>query len=104
MYGINAITVHLNADICTGWNKNNALMQYLAWTVLTKRNRSVKICFLPVGHTKFPPDWFFGLIKQHLRKTDVGCLEDVATVVNKSSHVNVYQLVETAEGQVIVVF
>uniref|UniRef100_A0A1X7UU29 DUF4371 domain-containing protein n=1 Tax=Amphimedon queenslandica TaxID=400682 RepID=A0A1X7UU29_AMPQE len=29
-YGINAITVHLNAESCTGQNKNNAVMQYLA--------------------------------------------------------------------------
>ena len=79
-YGINAITVHLNADNCTGQNKNNAVMQYLAWRVLTDRNRSIKISFLPVGHTKFSPDWCFGLIKQRFRKTDVGCLEDIATV------------------------
>ena len=101
-YGINAITVHLNADNCTGQNKNNAVMQYLAWRVLTDRNRSIKISFLPVGHTKFSPDWCFGLIKQRFRKTDVGCLEGIATVVDDSSHVNVPQLVGTAEGRVIV--
>ena len=47
--GIRAHKIHLNADNCTGQNKNNALMQYLAWRVLTGLNKSIKISFLPVA-------------------------------------------------------
>uniref|UniRef100_A0A1X7VGY9 DUF7869 domain-containing protein n=1 Tax=Amphimedon queenslandica TaxID=400682 RepID=A0A1X7VGY9_AMPQE len=71
-YGIKAITVHLNADNCTGQNKNNALMQYLAWRVLTDRNRSIKISFFPEGRTNFSTCRCFGLIKRCFWKTDVG--------------------------------
>ena len=101
-HGIRAYKIHLNADNCTGQNKNNALMQYLAWRVLTGLNKSIKISFLPVGHTKFSPDCGFGLFKQRFRKTDVGCLEDIARVVDESSVMNVPQLVGTSSGEVIV--
>ena len=37
-----------------------------------------------------------------LRKTDVGCLEDIARVVDESSVMNVPQLVGTSSGEVIV--
>ena len=42
---------------------------------------------------KFSPDWCFGLIKQLFRKTAIGCLEDIAKVVDDSAVVNVSQLV-----------
>ena len=77
-------------------------MQYLAWRVLTGLNKSIKISFLPVGHTKFSPDCGFGLFKQHFRKTDVGCLEDIARVVDESLVMNVPQLVGTSSGEVII--
>ena len=51
-YGIDAIEVHLNADNFSGQNKNNAMMQYLAWRVMTGINAKIIISFLPVGHTK----------------------------------------------------
>ena len=77
-------------------------MQYLAWRVLTGLNKSIKISFLPVGHIKIMPDCGFGLFKQHFRKTEVGCLEDIASVVGESSVMNVPQLVGTSLGEVIV--
>ncbi len=46
-----------------------------------------------VGHTKFAPDWAFGLQKQKFRKTVVGCLEDLSNVVKHSASVNMAQLV-----------
>ena len=101
-YGLNATRIHLNADNCSGQNKNNALMQYLAWRVLTQRNLSIKISFLPVGHTKFAPDSCFGLFKQRFRRTSVGSLEDIAAVMNDSSVVNFAQLVGTSEGEILV--
>ncbi len=55
-----------------------------------------------VGHTKFAPDWCFGLLKQRYRKTKIGCLNDLAKVVNTSSTVNEAQLVGTQDGSVVV--
>ena len=55
-----------------------------------------------VGHTKFAPDWCFGLLKQEFRSTDVGCLTDLERVVNKSATVNHTQLVGREDGTIIV--
>ena len=53
-----------------------------------------------VGHTKFSPDWCFGLFKQRYRRTFVSCLDDIAKVVNVD--VNVAQLVGTQSGEPVV--
>ena len=50
-----------------------------------------------VGHTKFSRDWCFGLVKQRYRRTKVGCLADIAKVVNESAKVNFGQLVGTED-------
>ena len=55
-----------------------------------------------VGHTKFSPDWCFGLFKQRYRRTFVSCLDDVAKVVGISADVNVAQLVGTQSGEPVV--
>ena len=52
------------ADNCTGQNKNRYMMYYLAWRVLADLHDEITMSFLPVGHTKFVPDWCFGLAKQ----------------------------------------
>ena len=58
--------------------------------------------FMLVGHTKFSPDWCFGLFKQRYRRTFVSCLNDIADVVNSSADVNVAQLVGTQSGETVV--
>ena len=58
--------------------------------------------FMLVGHTKFSPDWCFGLLKQRYRRTFVSSLQDVADVVNSSADVNVAQIVGTQDGSVVV--
>ena len=76
--------------------------QYLAWRVLTGLHRTVTISFMLVGHTKFSPDWCFGLFKQRYRRTFVSSLEDVVNVVDSSADVNVAQLVGTQSGETVV--
>ena len=49
----------LHADNCVGQNKNNMVIQYLAWRVIAGLNESVELSFMLVGHTKFAPDRFF---------------------------------------------
>ena len=65
-------------------------------------HRKVTLSFLLVGHTKFAPDWCFGLIKQRLRKTSVGSLADLKTVVEQSATANSVQLVGDQCGNPIV--
>ena len=77
-------------------------LQYMMWRVMTGRNVSITISFLPAGHTKFSPDTCFGLLKQKFRKTDVDSLDDFATVVEQSASVSKSQLVGKTDGEVIV--
>ena len=72
------------------------------WRVLIGLNSSIALSFLPVGHTKFSPDWCFGLFKQKFRLADVGCLNDIAEVARASATVNSVQLIGTQEGEVLV--
>ena len=98
-HGLGEKRVFLHADNCTGQNKNACMMQYLAWRAMTKR---LTLSFLVVGHTKFAPDWCFGLFKQSYRRTRVGCLGSIAEVVNKSAECNFAQLCSTEDAGVIV--
>jgi len=127
-HGMGECSVHLHADNCIGQNKNRYknyniiaycsclaqgkslmylyiyryMMYYLMWRVLAGLHEEVKISFLPVGHTKFAPDWCFGLMKQRFRSTRVGDLDDIANCVSLSSFVNVPQLVGSLDGSVFV--
>ena len=92
----------LYADNCSGQNKNRYVMQYLAWRVMTGLNNHITVSFLIVGHTKFAPDWCFGLLKRAFRRTRVGCLDDIVRVVEESAEVNHAQLVGAQDGTVIV--
>ena len=65
-------------------------------------NKKITMSFLIVGHTKFSPDWCFGLFKQAFRRAKVGCLDDIVKVLENSAKVNYAQLVGTQDGQVIV--
>ena len=65
-------------------------------------HESITMSFMLVGHTKFSPDWCFGLLKQRFRRTFVSSLQDIVDVVNTPADVNVAQLVGTQDGEVVV--
>ena len=92
LYGVGECGVHLHADNCSGQNKNSCMMQYLMCRVLTGRHKDISLSFLLTGNTKFSYAWCFGLVKRLYRKTKVDCLQDIVTVVEQSSDVNVAQL------------
>ena len=46
----------LHADNCVGQNKNNMVVQYLAWRVIAGLSETIELSFMLVGHTKFAPD------------------------------------------------
>ena len=101
-YGLGEKVVHLHADNCGGQNKNRYMIYYLNWRVLTGQHDEITLSFLPVGHTKFFPDAGFGMLKRKFRSTKVGCLTDIASVVEQSAEMNHCQLVEDQHGNVIV--
>ena len=81
-FGLGEKEMHLHADNCVGQNKNSFMMQYLAWRVLSGLHTTISIHFMLAGHTKFAPDWCFGLIKPRLRRTRVSCMSDIAELVD----------------------
>ena len=94
--------MYLHAGNCTGQNKNNYMIWYLLWRAITGRHTNITLSFLVVGHTKFAPDWCFGLFKRLFKRTRVGSLRSIAEVVQKSAKCNEAQLVSDEHGGVIV--
>ena len=87
-YGLGETDASLHCDNCAGQNNNRYMLWYCAWRVLNGQHRSISLNFLVAGHTKFAPDWCFGLLKQAFRRHDVSCLADLETVVDNSAEVN----------------
>ncbi len=83
--GENNIICH--ADNCCGQNKNRFVLQYLTWRVANKLHKRVQMSFLPVGHTKFAPDLYFGLFKRRLTMCKAHCLKDVAKIAIEATSV-----------------
>ena len=100
-HGLGEKIVHLHADNCGGQNKNAIMVQYLLWRVMTGQHTEITLSFMVPGHTKFSPDWCFGLLKKRYRRTKVG-LTDLVMVVNKSASVNVAQPTGREDGSPIV--
>ena len=72
---------------------------------MTGKHRSIKMCFLPVGHTKFSPDWAFGMIKRKLRYTKVSSLSELKDCIHASSPVsgvNMACVAGSEDGKVLV--
>ena len=78
--GLGETEAYLHSDNCTGQNKN-AMINYLMWGVMRGRHTNITYSFLVVGHTKFSPDWCFGLFKRLFKRTPVNCLADIAADV-----------------------
>ncbi|EDN68038.1 conserved hypothetical protein [Beggiatoa sp. PS] len=77
----------LTADNCVGQNKNNAVLHYLLYRVLAGLHDNIELSFMIVGHTKFAPDGYFGLIRKHYRRSSIYTYQDlVQTIINSSAH------------------
>ena len=101
-YGLGETTVHLHCDNCSGQNKNNFVLFYLMWRVATGLHESITLNFLVAGHTKFAPDWCFGLVKQAFRRHMVNSVSCMESVVNKSATCNLAQAVGYENDESIV--
>ena len=94
--------VHHFFEVHSFSNKNWYMMYYLMWRMLTGLHDEIKFSFLPVGYTKFAPDWCFGLMKQCFRHTKIGDIDDTANSMSQSSFFNVPQFVGTMDGTTFV--
>ena len=80
--------LYIHADNCVGQNKNNVIMHYLCWRILSGLNKYIRIMFMPVGHTKFSPDGGFGLIKSKFRRSLVCTADDLCDCIRQSTPVS----------------
>ena len=102
--GLGEKNLILQADNCSGQNKNNYLMQYLLWRISQGFHTNIQMNFMLAGHTKFSPDRCFGIFKKAYSKRFVSSLFEIAETVLSSSDVwtNVYQLAGLPDGTVFV--
>ena len=101
-YGVGEDHLELHADNCAGQNKNNIMMRcYLMWRVATGLHKFACISFMVAGHTKFAPDWCFGLLKR-MTRSFLSSQADIEAACKASSVCNLSQCVGTQDGQVIV--
>ena len=101
-YGIGETVAELHCDNCSGQNKNRFVVWYLAWRVATGLHKSISLNFLIAGHTKFAPDWCFGLLKKSFKRCAVPSLSVLEDVVNSSSTVNTAQVTGRENGETLV--
>ena len=101
-HGLGKKTAEIHADNCGAQNKNFAFLWYYMWRARSGLHEEINNHFLLPGHTKFAPDWCFGLLKQRTRRTFISSLFDIATSVEESASVNVAELVGLHNGTVLV--
>ena len=92
VYGLGEKYVYLHAGNCAGQNKNNAVIEYLMWRVLTGRHTDVTYSFLVVGHTKFLAG-ASAYFKRLFKRTRVSSMGEIANVVERSASCNKVQVV-----------
>ena len=102
-HGLGETSVHLHANNCSGQNKNNYFVWYLAWRTILQLHLSVRYSFLIAGHMKFAPDRCFAIIKKSYKQNYISSIYEFANMVKSSSSgINKAQLVGTHDGTVIV--
>ena len=101
-HGLGETHAQIHADNCGAQNKTSAFLWYYLWRVINGLHSSINYDFLLPGHTKFAPDWCFGLVKQKTRRTFISSLFDIARAVEESASVNVAEFVGLHNGTVCV--
>ena len=91
-HGLQEKDCHLHCDNCIGQNKNNFVVGYLVWRVITGKHKNITLSFMRVGHTRCLVYGHFGLIKKIYRQCDTDTLTQMAEVVQRSSTNNAPQL------------
>ena len=104
-FAIKARKVYLHCDNCRGQNKNNYLMQYLCMRTILRLNDNIECSFMIPYHTRFGPDWCFGLIKLRYKRSYVSSASQLGDVVlgSTTKNINVPQHVSDPDSGKILV-
>lgn len=102
-YGLGEETASFHFDNCAGQNKNNIVLQYAMWRVILGLHVRIHYGLMVAGHTKFAPDWHFGIWKAKWRYSDAESLLDIADSVESSSRSghNIPHRVDDVENPVL---
>lgn len=84
-YGVGEKRVFLTADNCVGQNKNNTVLHYLIYRTLIGLHDKINLSFMAVGHTKFAPDGYFGILKYRYRRSCIYTYDQLASAIEQSS-------------------
>jgi len=84
-YGLGERHLLLTADNCTGQNKNNAVLHYLLYRTIAGLHAKIDWSFMLVGHTKFSPDAYFGLLKKKYRRSRTYTYRQLIDIINTST-------------------
>lgn len=105
-HGLGEKHVLFTADNCVGQNKNNAVLHYLLFRTLMGLHNKIDLSFMVVGHTKFAPDGYFGLIKYRYRRSRVYTYEQLADVIERSTENghNICQKSHNAQGEPLITY
>ena len=81
-------------------NKNNYSLFFYSWLIDRGLYEEIELNFMISGHTKFICDSCFGLIKILYRKSKVNTVDDVVSIINRSTtvHLNTSQRYLNGEG------
>ena len=67
----------IHADSCAGQNKNQYVFNYIIILVFLGVKDEIMMSFMIPGHTKFPPDGYFGNAKRKFFEMDASVVTDV---------------------------
>lgn len=84
-HGLGERHLLLSSDNCTGQNKNNAVLHYLLYRTIVGLHGKIEWSFMLVGHTKFSPDAYFGLLKKKYRRSRVYTYKQLIDIINTST-------------------
>jgi hypothetical protein len=80
-------------------NKNKSMLNFLSMLVYNDFVKSIELCFMEPGHTKFSCDAHFGMIKKELKRSDVFDKFDLADCVRRSSQSNDTVMIRDHDGE-----
>ena len=84
-HGLGESRVYLTADNCVSQNKNNPMIHYLLFRTMMGLHEKINLSFMIVGHTKFGPDGYFGLIRRLYRKSKIYTYNQLVELIQQSS-------------------
>ncbi|XP_052268532.1 uncharacterized protein LOC127869913 [Dreissena polymorpha] len=87
-HGCEDLSCTIHADNCPGQNKNQFVIGYFAWRVLTRRHTSIEYMMQVPGHSRCLVDSGFAHIKKLYRRSDCDTIQQLEDIVDKSSTAN----------------